>query len=119
MMPLAGTGVARQMLLDNAWYRDHLPNAVPAVKLSPSPEGFGYDARRLLQLVPEAVLGGHIGDVIEAWLLREKGGVLRQQAGDSSEAVFDERMCKGHVDNHGARISAAFAQRLESLGLQP
>jgi len=111
MRVVRGEVVYARMLELNAWWFDLLPNWRPAVA--------GAEARRgVLTRLGERLLGGWLGDVLERWLLRRKGSELRRKAGDNSEAVFDESVCKGHFDAHRARLEAALAERLARLGVQ-
>jgi hypothetical protein len=114
MRPVTGIDVARRLLDENAWWRCYLPNATPAVLA----ESTAKTPRRL-QAVAESFLGGRIGDLIEAALLRHKGESLRRAAGANPEAVFDASMAKGHVEAHRGRIEAALTARVETLGLLP
>jgi hypothetical protein len=111
MRPVAGPDVYQRMLVANAWCLGLLPNWEPD---SPA-EG---ERRNVIQTFAEQILGGRLGDVVERWLLRRKGGELRTQAA-TSEAVFDETMCKGHFDAHRERLQKALAQRLASMGVEP
>jgi hypothetical protein len=111
MVPLAGAGVYTRMLAANAWWRDILPNGSPAgFREVPLPRGgLGKWAERPLR--------ARMGDRIEA-LLRRKAEELRRLAGDNPEAVFDERVCKGHMEGYAARTQSGLAQRLRALGLE-
>jgi hypothetical protein len=112
MRPVAGHDVYGRMLAANAWCRDLLPNWRVVAEVE-------EEQRSLLARLGERLLGGRLGDVIERWLLRRKGGELRREAGDNSEAVFDETVCKGHFDAHRARLQTELASRLRSLEVRP
>ncbi len=114
MRPVSGAGVAQRLLFENPWWQRYLPNATPAAF-----QANDAHSPRWLQRLPEALLGGRIGDAIERVIMRRKATRLRREAGNNGEAVFDERMAKGHVEAHRGRIEAALDQRLVSLGLKP
>jgi nucleotide-binding universal stress UspA family protein len=113
MVPVAGRAVHQATLAANGWCRELLPNWTVA-----GDQDTG-ESRSALATLGERLLSGRLGDALERWLLRRKGGELRRQAGDNSEAVFDETMCKGHFDAHAARLRDELSQRLKGLGLQP
>jgi hypothetical protein len=111
MVPLAGRATHRRMLLENAWWRDYLPNVEPPpVATNARPE-----APSLARRLAEAILLTPLGDLLESWLLRRKGAELRNLIADNDEAVFDETMCKGHFDGHRQRTEAAVKERLQRL----
>ncbi|MGE0059659.1 MAG: hypothetical protein AB7T32_16895 [Dehalococcoidia bacterium] len=114
MQPVSGIAVARRLLDENPWWRSYLPNATPATLRSTS-----GPSSRLLQRLPETLLGGRLGEALERAILQWKAAQLRRDAGSNAEAVFDERMAKGHVEAHRSRIEAALAERFVRLGLQP
>jgi hypothetical protein len=109
MRPVVGGDVYARLLADNAWARDLLPNWRPDLLLA--------ERRRpwLITQFDEMILGGRLGDALERWFLRHKGGKLRSLAGDNPEVVYDETMCKGHVDAHRSRLQAALTERLQRL----
>jgi hypothetical protein len=112
MRPIAGNRVHERMLAANAWCHDLLPNwRVGSVAKNESPS--------LLGQVGEHLFGGRLGDEIERWLLRRKGGELRRDAGGNTEVVFDETVCKGHFDAHRARLEAELSSRLKRLEVEP
>ena len=108
MVPLAGSATYHDLLARNAWYRDYLPNHVPADV--PGTPG-RMAARALLEWA------GRTGplDRVERWEMRRK--VRRFAAGATSlEQRFDESVCKGHFDEHRRRVLAAFQERLAGAG---
>jgi hypothetical protein len=111
MQPVSGSAVAQRMLDESGWWRTFLPNASTSPATKDVSSGW-------LQRLPELMLGGRIGDSIEKAILTRKGGELRRLTGDTTEAIFDESMCKGHVDGHHQRIQTALRQRLHALGLE-
>jgi hypothetical protein len=112
MRPVAGRAVYSRMLAVNAWSQDLLPNW--RVEIESAPAG-----RSMLANLGERLLGGRLGDALERRLLRHKGAELRAQAGDNSEAVFTQDICKGHFDAHRARLQAQMSRRLRQIGLEP
>ena len=108
MQPLAGVEVYRRMLAANPWWRDYLPNAAPSAAPVVS------DQPSLARRAVEALLWTRPFGLLEAWLLRHKGGELRQlSTGD--EAVFDETMCKGHFEGWRERSRRTLAERMTAL----
>jgi hypothetical protein len=112
MWLVAGREVYAQMLAENAWCRDLLPNWGVAVEAKP-------EGRSLLARAGEWLLGGRLGDALDAWLLRRKGGALRARPEANAETVFTQDVCKGHFEAHGARLEQALARRLERLEVRP
>jgi hypothetical protein len=113
MRPLAGFETYSRLLAANPWWRKYLPNAMPLSAPPAAPE------RPLVRRLAERALAGRIGDSVEGRVMRRKAAELRREAGDSPEAIFDASMCKGHVDAHGARVAAAYAERLALLEALP
>jgi hypothetical protein len=111
MRPVAGLDVYQRMFVANAWCFGLLLNWEPD---TPAEAG----RHDVIQTFVELILGGRLGDVVERGLLRRKGSELRAQAA-TSEAVFDETMCKGHFDAHRERLQSALAQRLALMGVEP
>ena len=112
MRPVAGRAVHARMIAANAWCRDLLPNWRLEVE-------WESERRSAVARFGEWLLGGQLGDALERRLLRHKAGELRAQAGDNSEAVFSEDVCKGHFDAHRTRLEAELSSRLREIGVQP
>jgi hypothetical protein len=112
MRPIAGQDVYTRMLAANAWCRDLLPNWRVGIEMP-------VEKHSLSARFGERLLGGRLGDSLERWLLRRKGGELRRAAGDNTEAVFDETVCKGHFEAHRARLEVELSSRLGRLEVEP
>ncbi len=114
MVPLAGEATYRRLREVNGWTESFLPNAaglpdgtpasgkVPAIKAGP----LRRHAERLLATAP--------GRRLERWEMERK---LRRfgPTAPGDEAQFSADWCKGHFENHGQRIIAAYTSRLESV----
>ncbi len=108
MVPVTGSDVYAEMIAQNRWYRDFLPNAEPRAFETPS-----RNVSRLRRLV-EAVLRIGPLDRVERWEMRRKSRQLCA-ASASSETRYDASCCKGHADEHGRRVLAAFEARMAQL----
>ena len=92
MVPLMGLGVYQAMRDANHWAEDHLPNATvlaqTEAKLNP--------AVRLLQRMAQWLLGGKLGDRLEAWERERKIAKFAQQASyGASDAILGRAACEG------------------------
>ena len=116
MVPLSGLPVYARMRLENAWSLRFLPNASGPPPLTPrrAPASTGRAKEAL-----EAALGGRLGSKLDAWEMRRKIRRLEAGAGEGTEALFCAGQCKGHLEGHAGRALAAYAARLERLGLPP
>jgi hypothetical protein len=117
MIPLFGLDTYQELLQANAWAQSYLPNAFVAL-----PDRF---TRLVTPLFPafkqgaERVLRGRLGD---AWEARERGIKIARlsqeaQACGTNAANFTPDCCKGHMQDHGNRISDAYLRRLRQVGL--
>jgi hypothetical protein len=110
MVPLSGLDVYAQMRAANAWSASWLPNA------SGAPRDLVALKDRGLQRAAEFVLGLLPLGWLERWEMRRKIAKFSNQ-GMNAETRFSADYCKGHFDGHKQRTMAAFAARLEALGL--
>lgn len=109
MVPLFGGDVYQRLWASNAQIVAHLPNAQawPMRERRPRPMARG------LQQIVEHLLGGALGDRLEAWERRRKLDQLRlQETNPSAEIVLSPDQCKGHFDRHRARVLDAYGERL-------
>jgi hypothetical protein len=117
MVPLFGLDTYQELLQVNDWARSYLPNAFVAL-----PDRF---TRRVSPLFPvlkrgaERMLTGRLGDL---WEERERGLKIARLSQEAQEcrtnaASFTPECCKGHMGDHGTRISDAYKQRLRQVGL--
>jgi hypothetical protein len=104
--------VYRQLMRRNAWFRDYLPNgAAPGLAEEPGPR----PQPGLLRRVAEAALRAGVVDRLERWEMRRKVARL-SAAASSTETRYDPTCCKGHANEHGRRVLAAYEARLRELG---
>lgn len=115
MIPLAGTTFYAAMRAENAWTSAFLPNAThPLHCLADSaPHGLG----RALQRLAEIALSGKLGDWLERWERCRKQRKLTALQTESSAARLDAERVKGHFQDHGQRIRAAYAHKLSIYAL--
>ncbi len=112
MVPIVGRAVYDDLLARNAWFLGFLPNA--------GRRGQAVETRPVRTAVPlrrlaEACLRTGIGDRFERWEMTRKVAEL-SRASSSGEVRYDATCCKGHADEHGRRVLAAFEARLRLLG---
>lgn len=117
-IPLADSdGVYAAFRAANAWTENHLPNAVDAF----SRRNISALGRvgLAIQRLGERVLGGRLGDRVEAW---ERGRKLKRFATQShpknSAAQVDSSQVKGHFNDHGRGVLAHYHARLKAFGLE-
>jgi hypothetical protein len=115
MVPLNNLDLYARMRASNLWTGRYLPNANRAPKHT-LPQGTGRQ-EHAMQRLGEACLYGRLGDGLESWEMRRKVARLSQQATDQAEIDFCAQRCKGHFEGHASRAMAAFARRVEQLGL--
>jgi hypothetical protein len=121
MTPLVGWDIYQRLRRANSWTADFLPNAAD---IPPGPFGreprpsLDYPwSRRLGEMVLRTRIGGHL----EEWEMRRKIDKFSRQRQAApphtwpDETAFSPDWCKGHFDNHGWRIMAAFQQRLKGM----
>jgi hypothetical protein len=111
MVPLVGAGVYRRMWALNGWVRGFLPNA-GGLFWDTAPAGI-YPARIRLGL--ERLLQAGAVSRLEDWEMRRKQAKFGRAAALHPEASFSPDVCKGHFDDHGGRILAAYHARLKEI----
>ncbi len=111
MVPIAGLDTYHELLERNDWYRSFLPNH----RVGERPDGSTWPRRRRIQRVVEPAMRSAALDPLERWEMRRKVARLSARA-TSSEQRFDAAVCKGHFEEHGQVVLAAFHQRLAALG---
>lgn len=116
MVPLYGMGVYERLRSVNAWTFDSLPNA--RAPFYPEKEYIPRSGWRMLKEASEWLLGGWLGDRLEAWEYRRK---LRRFTPDmhipDSSARLDETQVKGHFNDHGHPALRRYQERLRQCGL--
>jgi hypothetical protein len=111
MVPLTGRALYADMRLANVWTHAYLPNAT--CPLIQAPSG-GHDWPRGRQL-GERWLGGQTGDRLERWEQRRKQRKFNREAARSPAAQLDPDHVKGHFNDHGQRVLAAYESRVARL----
>jgi len=129
MVPLAGSDIYWQLLDQNSWAWEYLPNW-----LSQQPKG-GSDARpvpkTLVMAVAEHFLRTAPGSWLENWEMTRKQARFSRQAGlvgagdglvgDKKpliEVAFNAQRCKGHFNQHGRETLQQYTGRLNRLNGQ-
>lgn len=108
MVPISGWSTYLELLERNSWYRAFLPNHPGRTSLGREPGG--GPVRRVL----EPALRSPLVDRLERWEMQRKVPRLRAGA-TSGEQQFDERVCKGHFEEHGQLALAAYRERLTQI----
>jgi hypothetical protein len=112
MVPLSGQDVYERLRESNRWTSDFLPNA------SGPPRAWWAAGRRSrLQRAGELLGRSRLGGRFERWEMDRKLRKFHAASVHVPEARFSADVCKGHLQGHGARIVAAYADRLAALGL--
>ena len=116
MVPIYGQQMYEAIRQRNAWVSASMPNATsPYYPETERLPGHGWG---LLKQALETLLGGRIGDALEAWEYRRK---LRRFAEElktpNSAAVLDDQHVKGHFKDHGHPIMQQYEQRLRCYDL--
>jgi hypothetical protein len=126
MVPLAGYGIYRQMLAQNSWARDFLPNMQPAPHAGVADVGpVGYNQ---VVKIAEILLRTAPGGWLERWemarkqarfgrqaALIERGNGAVHDANALTEWAFSAQRCKGHFNRHGRQTLQSYNRRLEGL----
>ncbi|MBC8098566.1 MAG: hypothetical protein H7Y11_03930 [Armatimonadetes bacterium] len=116
MLPLYGVAVYADLRAANPWTAQLLPNALGAFK-APSPINVqgGWD---WLKRGLEVVLGGWLGDRVEAWeYQRKRRRFARQLQTPGSSAKIDAMQVKGHFNDHGHPVVRRYHERIARYGL--
>jgi hypothetical protein len=114
LVPLQGIQVYHRLLESNAWRHVYLPNAAPRQNRARTPDPTARGGQRLA----EAILGGRIGDRIEAWERQRKIPRLQELAlqRGAQGARYTPELCKGHVNDHGNRVQERYLAQLAAHG---
>jgi hypothetical protein len=116
MVPLWGRDVYYRVWASNPQVLLHLPNARPW----PMPEERPQPVAQAVKRGTECLLGGALGHWLETWERRRKiRRMTRQQATPATESVLSADQCKGHFDQHRARVLAAYQDRLMKTSDEP
>jgi hypothetical protein len=113
MVPLSGREVYSLLRELNQWTTAFLPNAA-----GPPRAWWGAEVRPAwFQTLGERAGRTALAGRLECWEMSRKIRKFHAASLREPEAVFSADVCKGHVDGHGCRILAAFADRLVALDL--
>lgn len=117
MVPLYGGDVYAALRESNRWVAGHMPNAEAAFRTGEQQEirGVWGAIRRGL----EAVLGGTLGDRLEAWEQRRKQRKLAPGLQTPHHAAkLDAEQVKGHFNDHGHPVLRQYRERLRQHHLE-
>lgn len=118
LLPLSGVNIYQQMRKENGWELSYLANA-RAPFYSPDiyiPKGGWAFVKRC----GEWILGGKLGDKLEAWEFRRKQAKFQpeiERHAHNSAEITDERV-KGHFNNHGHPVMVKYFDRLRQYNLE-
>ncbi len=115
MIPLSGGDVYDHMRQLNAWTDTYLPNARTAPQRTANAPTPPNPALQLATLPLHTPLGGWLDD----WEMRRKIHKFQHHAAPAHEADFSKDWCKGHFDNHMARVQTELEVRRAALNLKP
>lgn len=114
-VPFFGGALYDRLRAENRWTDAHLPNAHGA----PRPDEI-RGAGRLGTAIKGALewaFGGRLGDRIEAWEKARKLRRFEAMRQAESAARVDDSQVKGHFNDHGGSVLAAYRRRLSAYGL--
>ena len=115
MLPLYGEALYGRMRAANPWSNQLLPNAEAPFQPAQNRDDLGLWAWP--KRAAEWLLAGRVGDALEAWEQRRK---VQRFAAEMQTPHHDARLdgehVKGHFNDHGHRVLAAYAERLAAFG---
>ncbi len=113
MVPLVGWSVYAEMRAANPWAGAYLPQARQPLQVEPELVRPAW--QRFVQRLGESLLGGPVGDRLEAWEYQRK---LRRwaTAACAPGVLLDAEHVKGHFDDHDQAVLQAFEERLARYG---
>ncbi len=117
MTPLVGHAVYYEMRALNTWSIDFLPNAI--APFFPTVEAAPHGVAAATKAACEWLLGGFIGDRLEAWEMRRKLRKLGMHLQANDEVKLDEQQVKGHFMSYGQLTLQRYHDRLVHLDLMP
>lgn len=117
MIPISGHGLYEQLLQVNPWTKRYLPNAQGSFHQTAPHEPHGLG--RMIQKLMEVLLGGTIGNGLEAWERRRKEHkfILEDSRSERSAAEIDAERVKGHFQDYGYPVLSKFHARLQKYEL--
>jgi hypothetical protein len=118
MVPISGHALYQEMRAANPWVSAWMPNAQQPFYPTPvfEPHGWGLRWQRL----GEWLLGGRVGDWLEAWEGQRKARKFAQEAARYAEssAQIDHEQVKGHFNDYGHPVLRRYAQALQRYDLE-
>lgn len=110
MQPIYGSETYSQMLNQNKWVQDYLPNTITHSLLQDSP----YRLRK----IAEWLLSGWVGDKLEQWEYRRKLEKFSPKiVQPESSAEINQNSVKGHFQDHGRPVLQRYHELLIEYGL--
>ncbi|MBL8134757.1 MAG: hypothetical protein JNL42_23050 [Anaerolineae bacterium] len=116
MVPVFGRDLYERMRTLNPWVASLMPNAQDAFydETQCAPDTLWRAVKRLA----EGLLGGALGDRLEAWEYRRKVARFSPQLRQpNSAARLDEERVKGHFNDHGHPVLQRYHLLLHQYGL--
>jgi hypothetical protein len=111
MIPLSGMEIYGEILRQNDWIIDYLPNALMEPEM---PQGVQQaENHPTIQRVLEILFNLPFVNQLEKWEMNRKIARLTREQSSSFESYFSEDVCKGHIDRHGENVTTALAVRLQ------
>ncbi len=114
MVPLIGLAVYAEMRAANTWASAYLPQARQPLHPEPELVRRGWQCR--LQRLGEALLGGRVGNQLEAWEYHRKLRRWSHVARAPGALLLDCEHVKGHFDDHDGAVLRAFEERVARYG---
>lgn len=111
MILISGEKVFNNLRVVNDWVLEYLPNWDINLKANLHEKPF------LLKRIFEYLLGGALGDRLEAWEMNRKIKKFSTQNGFGIETNFNADVCQGNFDHHGIWTLQEYHKRLEKLNL--
>ena len=115
MIPIAGLEIYQQLLQQNQWTTQFLPNAlhppISPFQITPQTAVPQPISRRFI----ETSLHNPLGDKLEQWEMQRKIRKFQHQSKNTSEVAFSPDWCKGHFHGHGTHILSNYQQRLQKI----
>lgn len=111
MQLVSGNRVLVKLRVVNRWIQQYLPNynSNEPIQLNEKPS--------MVQRILESVLGGRLGNILEAWEMNRKIRKFSKQTGFGVETNFNADICQGNFDHHGLWTLQRYEERLRKLNL--
>ncbi|GAB5492026.1 MAG: hypothetical protein Phog2KO_22410 [Phototrophicaceae bacterium] len=110
MIPIYGHETYHAIIEQNPWVQEYLPN----VNTYTIQENQSYKLRK----IAEWMLGGWLGDKIEAWEYKRKLSKFSPKIKQAqSSAEINQNSVKGHFEDHGQPVMQRYHELLHEYGL--